>query len=316
MNIIKRILRKIEWIVVGPKRPAQPNPVIAENISSADYWTIHNVTSHNEFSSREDSVSYMNWRFDQYPGYEKLMPCSGFDNKTILDYGCGPGHDVVGFLEHSKPKKILAMDVSSSSLAETKKRIKLHPNNENVECILIKEKEPISIPEKSVDYIHSSGVLHHTPNMEEILSQFHKILKDDGIIRIMVYNYNSIYAHLYVPYYLQMKKGIDKDLPFEDAFRRNTDGPNCPISNCYTPSQYIAICEKAGFKTTFKGASISLHELDMLQYRHEAVANIKLNEKHRNFLKNLTFDSSLHPLYNGSVAGIDAVFELTKKLDK
>jgi len=103
------------------------------NVSSAKYWTSHNITFHYEFKNKEDSLHYMRWRFNHYPNYEKLMPCSGFDDKIILDYGCGPGHDIVGFIEYSKPRKIIAMDVSPTSLMETQKRVSLHNGLDKVE---------------------------------------------------------------------------------------------------------------------------------------------------------------------------------------
>ena len=284
-----------------------------KNLSSAEYWTVNNVTEHKKFKSREESLAFMRFRFDQYPKYEELMPCSEFDDKIILDYGCGPGHDVVGFVEYSKPLKVIAMDVSSSSLEETKNRVALHNASDKVEIKLIKEGEKLPIENNSIDYIHSSGVLHHTPNMQEILNEFYRILKPNGIIRIMVYNYNSIWAQLYVPYVLQMIKKINSDLSLEEAFRRSTDGDSCPISNYYTSEQYLEICSRANLKGKYLGASISLDELDwVFNYKNRAMRDINFPEKHRLFLKELIFDEQLRPIYRGYLAGINAVFEFKK----
>ena len=281
-------------------------------ISSSEYWTEYNVTTHKQFRSSEESLEYLNWRFDQYPNYENLMPCKGFDDKVILDYGCGPGHDVVGFIEQSKPKMVIAMDVSSISLEETRNRIKLH-NAENVEINLIVEKEGIDLADNSIDYIHSSGVLHHTPNLPEILSEFKRIIKPDGIIRIMVYNYHSIWAQLYVPYILQIENGIDTDLTHSEAFKRSTDGINCPISNCYTPDDFLDICKKSGLVGKFLGAGISIDELDWItNYRTKAIRDQRFPKKHRDFINQIAFDDKLRPLYKGEIAGIDAVYELKK----
>jgi ubiquinone/menaquinone biosynthesis C-methylase UbiE len=292
----------------------KPSGSIGQNLSSSEYWTRHNVTSHRSFKTREESLNYMKWRFDIYPNYENLMPCSGFDGKVILDYGCGPGHDVVGFLEYSKPSRIVAMDVSGSSLEETRNRVALHNGQNTVEIKLIKEKEKLPLEDNSIDYIHSSGVLHHTPNMPEILRELRRILKPDGMMKIMVYNYNSIWSHLYVPYILQMVNKVDTDLPHKEAFRRSTDGVDCPISNYYTPEEYVAICEKEGFTGKCTGVSIGLEELDWVHnYKNRAMSDIRFPEAHRNFLKELTYDEYLRPVYRGNIAGINAVFEFKKK---
>ena len=91
--------------------------------TSAAYWTSHNVTLQHKFQNREDSLNYFDWRCRNYIGYRELMNVEGFDKKIIMDYGCGPGHDVVGFLEFSKPEKVYGIDVSRTSLSEAKSRV-------------------------------------------------------------------------------------------------------------------------------------------------------------------------------------------------
>jgi len=312
MEISSRLKNAAKILLKGNLESSTQENSLGKVRSSSEYWTAHNVTGHCDFKTREESLSYMRWRFDQYSNYEELMPCKGFDDKVILDYGCGPGHDVIGFVEYSKPKKVIAMDVSSSSLEETRKRISLHNATEFTEVTLIKEKEKLPLEDNSIDYIHSSGVLHHTPNMPEILAEFRRILKPNGIIRIMIYNYDSIWTHLYVPYILQIKQKLYKDLSLKDAFKRSTDGAFCPISNNYTPNEYLEICGKSGLKGKFLGAAISLDEMDWMMERNTAMKDLRLAEEHRNFLKNLTFDHQLRPMHKGNIAGIDAVFELTK----
>lgn len=312
MGIVSRLKAIVKIMLWGTTKSIKPTQTFKESKTSVEYWTGYNVTLHHQFKDRKESLNYLRWRFDQYPGYEKLMPCNGQDDKVILDYGCGPGHDIVGFVEYSKPSKVIAMDVSSSSLEQAKNRIKLHNANNIVDFKLIVEKQPLPVESNSVDYIHSSGVLHHTPNMDEILKELYRILKPDGKARIMIYNKNSIWCNLYVPYILQIKGKLYQNDTFQDAFRKSTDGEDCPISNCYTPDEYIEICNKAGFKTKFIGAAVSLDELNWLSEKNNAMKDILLSEEHRVFLRDLTFNSNAYPLYKGCIAGIDAVFELSK----
>jgi ubiquinone/menaquinone biosynthesis C-methylase UbiE len=209
------------------------------NISNKDFWTSRTVTLNKKFSSREESLKYLNWRNSQYLLYEELMPCSGFDDKIILDYGCGPGNDLVGFLEFSQPKRLVGMDISKTALQEAQERLSLHESN-LTELIQIEDgAKKLPFPDNTFDYIHSSGVLHHTPNMEEILSEFYRILKPDGKIRIMVYNYNSIWLHLSVAYQKRILQKIDSDVSLEEAFKRSTDGGLAPISRCYKKEDFI-----------------------------------------------------------------------------
>src|SRR5437762_4766557 len=77
----------------------------------ADYWTRYNVTLHQHFTSPSESLAYVRWRNDQYFGYIDLMPVDGQEGKTVLDFGCGPGHDLVGFATRSRPARLIGIDV-------------------------------------------------------------------------------------------------------------------------------------------------------------------------------------------------------------
>jgi hypothetical protein len=128
----------------------------------------------------------------------------------------------------------------------------------------------------------------------------------------MVYNHDSVWVHLYVPYIRQIAEGIDRDLPLAEAFKRSTDGPDCPHSVSYRPDDFLALAEQSGFAGSFLGAAVSVHELSLLSERAAAIQHPKLDEEHREFLEALTFDEHGRPLINGQVAGIDGFFELRK----
>lgn len=277
--------------------------------SSATYWTGHNVTNHHMFESAKDSIEYFDWRNRQYFNYIELMPVTGQEGKIVLDFGCGPGHDLVGFLEYSKPQKIYGVDVSSSSLAEARSRVSLHSKSSEVELIHLTDGVAIPLADHSVDFIHSSGVLHHVEDLQATLRELRRILKPDGKMQVMVYNYNSLWVHLYVAYHLQIYLGKYSEMSIRDAFRKTTDGEFCPISNCYKPEEFIAELKKAGFsEASYRGAGISAFEMTHLPSRLTALMEQRLGVEHRKFLYDLTFDSKGLPLHDGHVAGIDAVF--------
>lgn len=248
------------------------------------------------------------------------MPVSGQDGKIVLDYGCGPGHDLVGFAVYSKPKQLIGVDVSPTALNAAKKRLNLH--SQNADFILINEKDNlIPLPSKSVDYIHSSGVLHHCSNLEVVLGELHRILKDDGSMSIMVYNYSSIWVNLYVAYLLKYKlKNFRekikyrkfKGLALEEALRLSTDGIYCPISKFYKPEDFLFLLNQFGFKGIFKGAAISITEMKHLENRFDAISDQRLSNEQRDFLSALTFNNKGVPLIQRDVAGIDACYLFRK----
>lgn len=281
------------------------------NDETQTYWTEHNVTLHHSFNSPEASLEYFSWRNDQYFNYIELMPVSGQDGKVVLDYGCGPGHDLVGFGTFSRPSRLIGADISTSSLGEAKARLAIH----GIDADFIQiDPSNTSLPleSNSVDHIHSSGVLHHTPDPVRILRELHRILKPGGTMNVMVYNYDSLWVHLYVAYQRNLVQGLYPDEDIRIQFTHSTDGENCPISNCYRPQEWTDLCAEAGFEAAFTGAAISMWEMSLFPKRFDAVMDRRLRSESRRFLLSLELDSKGYPMWNGHYAGVDACFQLRK----
>jgi SAM-dependent methyltransferase len=277
--------------------------------SSEAYWTDHNVTLHRIFNSVDESLDYVEWRNLQHPYYVELMPVSESEGKVVVDYGCGPGHDLVGFATQSTPARLIAIDVSKASLAEAEHRLRLH--GKSVEFIGISESdERLPLPDASVDVVHCSGVLHHTPDPERILREFRRILKPDGHAQIMVYNYDSLWVHLFVAYQRMLVEGLSAGMTLRQAFTSSTDGPDCPISECYTPEEFLAMAAGAGLHGKLRGVAMSAWEMKLLPLRWDALLDRRLPSESRRFLYELTLDERGIACYRGRVAGIDACFEL------
>lgn len=281
--------------------------------SPVDYWSGHTVHVNDNFlASAEDSLRYFQWRCDQYPGYLDLMPVRGLDHCDVLDYGCGPGHDVVGIATYSKPRSLVGLDVSDRALAIAKQRLALHKFGDHVAVRKLMG-DRIPLPDSSVDYIHSSGVLHHLENPLQALREFQRVMRPNARIRIMVYNRDSLWWHLFVPYVLQLRKRVlDPDMPLPTAFRMSTDGFECPISVAYTPESFAALAEEAGLEITYVGTSISQTELDVWKrYGKRAMVDPRLAEEHRAFLGAISNDGRKVPSRSGTPPGINLVLELT-----
>ena len=295
--------------VPPPDQTSPDQTPVSDCAAVAEYWTRYNVTLHHSFNSPQESLAYFRWRNDQYFGYIDLMPVGGQDGKVVLDFGCGPGHDLVGFATASRPARLIAVDVSSSSLAEARARLALH----GVPCeFLLANPLSTELPLKSesIDYVHSSGVVHHVPDLVATLRELRRILRKDGAARVMVYNHESIWLHLFVAYMKRLVEKAYPDLSLEQAFARTTDGEDCPIANVYRPAEFIAAAGEAGFDAQFTGSALSMHEAKILPYRFDAIQDRRLPEECRRFLLELTFDERAMPRYRGHGAGVDGCFFL------
>lgn len=276
-----------------------------------EYWTGFNVTLHRRFKDAAQSLAFFHWRNDQYFNYIELMPVAGFDGKAVLDFGCGPGHDLVGFTVYSKPKRLIGIDISPSSLGEAEGRLKLHDSSAKL-VLLDPSAQRLPFEDAEFDHVHSSGVLHHTPNIDLLLAELRRILKPGGTMNVMVYNYDSLWMHLFVAYHKRIIEGAYAGMTLREGFAKTTDTEDCPIANCYTPSEFITIAERNGFAAIFLGAAISMHELIIAPARFNAIQDQRLPEECRRFLYALEVDRRGYPTYKGHYAGIDACYRLVK----
>lgn len=277
----------------------------------SSYWAAHTVAN-SEFESAKESLEYFHWRNRQYLGYIDLMPTNKQDGKIVLDYGCGPGNDLVGFSTYSNVKELIGIDISEVALSKANTRLKLH--NKSATLIKVDENMKTGIPleSNSVDYIHCSGVLMHTLDITKIIKEFYRILKPNGEFVAMVYNKQSIWYHLYAAYIWKESKPKYRNMDTKDVFPFTTDGEHCPVSGCYEKKEFLDLISSYGFEGKFTGAAISLSELIWLPKIYEALKADFLKSEHADFLMAMTYDNKNIPYFNGDVAGIDACFKFKK----
>jgi SAM-dependent methyltransferase len=297
------------WLTLAQRAAAFARRTRPRRQTSEEFWSAFNVTGHRRFRDREESLRYFWWRSEQYFDYLEHMPVEGQDGKVVLDYGCGPGHDLVGFVEYSKPSRLIGMDVSAPSLREATDRLALH--GAKPEMVRISEDTVrLPLPDASVDYVHCSGVLHHVPDPVGVLSEFRRVLRSGGQGRVMVYNYESVWLHLWAAHILRFAKSAGRPETVREAFRRSTDTEDCPISEAWTPMQVSGMAARAGFSCRHLGNAVSIHELVILPKRFDAIVSLDLEEEHRRFLLGLTFDRRGLPYWGDKAAGIDACYRL------
>jgi ubiquinone/menaquinone biosynthesis C-methylase UbiE len=314
-----RLRTALEQQVLARRGPGVTVPVAwldgAPPTDVTSFWTGHTVNSRPFISARQ-SARYLQWRFRQYPRFRELSGLYGqHDGQTVLDYGCGPGNDVVGFTLHTGAARIVGADVSPAALALAAQRLSLHPQAAGrVELVQLAEEDPtLPLEDASVDFLSSQGVIHHTSDPEAVLRELARVTRPGAAASIMVYNRDSTWFHLATAYELQIVQGRWADEPIDEAFRHNTDGPDCPISRAWAPATFVAMCEAAGFEATFLGGYPSRMELDAnRRLLGRALTDERLDEQHRAFLRDVTFDADGLPVRHGVLSGIGGTYRLRR----
>jgi len=209
-------------------------------------------------------VNHIFWR-----GQKKMS-----DSFRVLDAGCGTGDSTIYLAEQLKSTKaeVVALDMSSHSLAIAKKRAKVRKLN-NITFI---EDSILNISELDLgkfDYIVSSGVLHHLEDHESGLKPLSNCLKKDGGMGILLYaqyGRNGVYM-------------------MQDLMRKiNTGKKENPLENTKTilkslnPSHWFSLVNKSDVQTGDAGIfDLLLHSRDRAYtvpdlYDFSASANLKL----------------------------------------
>jgi SAM-dependent methyltransferase len=288
----------------------------AETTKVDKYWSEHTVNS-KPFATAEESERYLKWRFEVYPKFKEFMNLYGkHDDEVILDYGCGPGNDLVGFAIYTEARQVAGIDVSPRALALAGHRLGLHGvNPERVRLLQSSDSfSKVPLEDASVDYVHCAGVLHHTSDPQALLADFHRVMRPGSKACVMVYNGDSVWLHLFTAYERMIIQGMFAGLSLDEAFGRNTDGADCPIARCYRAEEFSAICEAAGFDCEYVGGYLSDTELKCYRkYADKALRDAHLADEHKRFIAALTFDEEELPLFNGKHAGIGGVYNLRRR---
>lgn len=94
----------------------------------------------------------------------------------ILAAGCGEGY----IEKQIKSGKILLVDISPEAIKRARDKIKPSKNRKFLKADL----EKLPVKGKTFDKIECSEVIEHVLNPNKMLKEFHRVLKDDGILVI------------------------------------------------------------------------------------------------------------------------------------
>jgi ubiquinone/menaquinone biosynthesis C-methylase UbiE len=289
---------------------------VADETAVVDaYWTGHLVNDAPFLTARQ-SERYLEWRFAEYPLFRELSGLYGaHDGEAVLDYGCGPGNDLVGFALHSGARRIVGADVSPSALRLAQHRLTLHGvGPERAELVRLTD-DAVGLPfaDGEFDFVSSQGVLHHTSEPLAILRELHRVLRPGGEGTIMVYNRDSVWMHLHVAWELLIRDGRWPGLTAAQAFAKSTDGEHCPIANCYSGPEFTALLEQAGFEARYLGGYLSQWELRAMgESWGYAIADERLPAEHRDFLRALRYDYSHRPMVGDLHAGYGGTYRIRR----
>jgi SAM-dependent methyltransferase len=184
-------------------------------VTSTEFWTQNQVGG--PYETLEESQAALLERQRLYPSLLELMPVQQ-EGKTVLDYGCGPGHDTLLFCLNDAGH-VFYYDISSLALEIVDARLEMHG--------LADHASPVTRDHfPKVDHVHCAGVLHHTSDPLGCLKDMRHALKPGGGGRVMVY----------------------------DGDRSTLSESKVPITLWWTEHEFVYLCLMAGFRAEYVGS--------------------------------------------------------------
>lgn len=220
------------------------------------------------------------WSYDQKRKFKyelqdymhEVFKFQEFSGKKVLEIGCGSGVDAVEFAKAGA--LVTAIDITDSAIELTKSLAK----EAGVEVRVIQAPaDKILYKDNSFDCVYSFGVLHHIPEVDNVLREAHRLLKPRGIIMAMLYHRDSIlWAYSILKRWSdnhQELRGLnDNNIVATSYYSERNEG--CPYVKAYTKSE-----AKELFERYFKGVEVSVH-YNVIDTPQQRKVKLDINDKY------------------------------------
>jgi len=171
-----------------------------------------------------------------------------YNNKKVLEVGCGIGTTAHKFIEHGAD--YTGIDISEESINVAKERFKLFNLNGTLSVNDIEQ----CVLNDQFDLVYSFGVLHHTPDINKAIENIHRMLKPGGEFKLMLYASNS-----------WKKFCIDSGL---DQFEAQN---GCPVAYTFSHEEVIKLLKNF--------VNIDIKQDHIFQYNIESYKNYEYKKE-------------------------------------
>lgn len=171
-----------------------------------------------------------NFRYSLQDYMHDVFRFSDFAGKRVLEIGCGAGIDSAEFARSGAT--VISADLTQNGVELTFKLLK-----ENGLPALVTRCSATNLPfnNDSFDCVYSFGVLHHFPEIDDALTEIHRVLKPGGNVMAMLYNKDSLLYAYSIIYWRGLKEGLLGTLTPEQLVSRYSErNEGCPYTRAYT----------------------------------------------------------------------------------
>ncbi len=137
---------------------------------------------HSKFAFRIISLMHDNPLLPYFRNPQRLLKAAGLKpGQKVLEVGCGPGFFTIPAAKIvGKEGFVYAVDVHPLAIERVKEKIE-REKIKNIKPILTNASDT-GLPDQSIDLAFIFGLLHVAGGLDEVISEIHRILKQDGVL--------------------------------------------------------------------------------------------------------------------------------------
>jgi SAM-dependent methyltransferase len=187
-----------------------------------------------------------------YPEHATVQEFDSHRDKRVLEYGCGGGSDAMSYLRRGA--NVWFVDIVPENVATTERRIREAERRGEIVGPwvpwLLENSAPLPFTDALFSVVNAHGVIHHIPEPLPVLQEFHRVLRVDGLLYVMLY---TEFLRAKWPTSTEMGSHLSAEQWDGEGFGTFTDGLGTPYSTYYYEGDGKKLLELAGFtviKTT------------------------------------------------------------------
>lgn len=175
----------------------------------------------------QPAAQFSNQMKSRYELEPYIIPFAAFAEaagKKVLEIGVGLGADHQMFAENGAI--LSGCDLTERAIEHTRNRFQILGLTSDLR---VADAENLPYADRQFDVVYSWGVIHHSPNTPKAASEIHRILKEKGKAKIMIYHKKSM-----VGYMLWLRYGLMRFRPFTSLATIYSKYLESPGTKAYT----------------------------------------------------------------------------------
>lgn len=210
-------------------------------------------------------------RYALEPYIADFADFQSFANQQVLEIGVGLGADHQQFAEaHAN---LHGCDLTERAIAHTRERLALFSLRSELR---VADAENLPYASNTFDLVYSWGVIHHSPDTQQVADEIFRVLKPGGLAKVMIYH-----KHSWVGYLLWLRYALARGKPTTDLaaiYANHLESPGTKAYSKAEAQQLFAQFRQVSIKTVLT---------------HADLLNSQAGQRHRSGL--LTISRWLYP---------------------